>query len=130
MHPRFLGYYNFNITDIARDGQELTLNGYKKAFNYGNMKEPGDVTIKVDGENQVIMHQGQDYHAELVEYEQDGASIEAVYEITDLEADFGNQLIICTSSDSSGEWEYLRGEGTVSEADLHIQVLGQWFWKV
>lgn len=128
--PRFLGYYNFNITDISQDGKNLTINGYKREFDYGNLTEPGDVSIKVDGENQIIMRQGQDYYAELVEYKQEGASIEAVYEITDLEVNSGsNQLIICTSSDSSGEWEYLRGNDTVSEVDLHIQMLGEWFWK-
>ena len=77
------------------------------------------------------MYQNQDYHAELVEYKQDGSAIEAVYQITDLEAETeSNKLTICTSSATSGEWEYMTDGGTVSEADLHIQMFDGWFWKV
>lgn len=129
-NPRFLGYYNFNITEISQDGQSLTINGYKKEFDLGNLKDAGDVTINVDNEKQIIMYQNQDYHAELVEYQQEGSTIEAVYRITDLEVENGsNELRICTSSDNNGEWEFQTDRGTVSEADLHIKMLGEWFWK-
>ena len=131
INPRCLGYYNFNITDISQDGKSLTISGYKKEFNLGNLKEAGDVTIKENGENRIIMYQNQDYHAELVEYKQDGSAIEAVYQITDLEAETeSNKLTICTSSATSGEWEYMTDGGTVSEAYLHIQMFDGWFWKV
>lgn len=115
MVSSFNGKCVFQIKDISPDGKNIVFSGRGK---------DGDVErkLKTNWKRGVIMYQDQDYHAEFLNYEysnDDGNQvIEAVYQITDLEAELDNSTLAFRTSTNDDGKEYPT-----------LEITGWSFWK-